>query len=216
MKINFDSVIHLLHEAGHGSLATYSTHVPGYPFSSILPFALDEQHCPLLLISGLAEHTKNLLADSRASFLVHSEIGHNILMAERVTIVGDVKPVKPSPELVSRYLRYHPDAEQYLSLGDFTFFRLSPKRARYVAGFGQMGWLEESEWSDCKTLSLADEAQTIKESLETRSQGIRLLGIDCFGYDVEQDGKRERQRFPQAPIEVEQLGDVMKRFLLSL
>ena len=69
MNIQLDTVIPLLHESAFGVLATHSTQLPGYPFASILPFVLDESHRPIFLISALAEHTKNLLADARASFL---------------------------------------------------------------------------------------------------------------------------------------------------
>jgi len=205
-----------MHEAAWGSLATHSTQVPGYPFATILPFALDEQHCPLFLLSSLAEHTKNLVADCRASFLVHSPDGQNVLTAERISIVGDVKPVSPSMDLIARYLRYHPDAEEYLALGDFSFYQLVPERARYVAGFGQMGWLEKSEWSGPGVLPPSDEGELIQELSNVYPGAIRMLGIDCYGFDVERNGKRERQRFPKAPIAVEQIGEVVRRFLAAM
>jgi len=216
MKINFDSAIHLMHEAAWGSLATHSTQAPGYPFATILPFALDEQHCPLFLISSLAEHTKNLIADFRASFLVHSPDGQNVLTAERISIIGDVKPVTPSTDLVARYLRYHPDAEEYLTFGDFSFYQLVPERARYVAGFGQMGWLEKSEWTVAGVLPPAYEGLLIQELTDVYPGAIRMLGIDCYGFDVEKNGKRERQRFPTAPLAVEQIGEVVRRFLAAM
>jgi heme iron utilization protein len=216
MKINFDSALHLMHEAAWGSLATHSTQVPGYPFASILPFAPDEQHCPLFLVSSLAEHTKNLIADCRASFLVHRPGGQNVLTAERMSIVGDVQPVIPSPDLIARYLRYHPDAEEYLALGDFSFYRLVPERARYVAGFGQMGWVEKGEWAGAGVLSPADEGMLIQELTEVYPGAVRMLGIDCYGFDVEKNGIRERQRFPKVPIAVEQIGEVVRRFLAAM
>lgn len=216
MKVNFDSVIHLLHEAAFGSLASHSTQVQGYPFASILPFALDEQHRPLFLLSGLAEHTKNLIADFRASFLVHAPDGQNILTSDRVSLVGDVKPVEPSPDLLARYLRYHPGAEQYLSLGDFSFFQFLPRRARYVAGFGQMKWIEKSAWVDCAALPTADETGLIQEFITIHPPNMRFLGLDCYGFDVERNGKRERQRFPNGPIASAQVGEVAKRFLAAM
>ena len=85
MKITFHSAIHLIHEAAWGSLATHSTQAPGYPFATVLPFAPDEQHCPMFLISGLAEHTKNLIADYRASLLIHSRDSQNVLTTERIS-----------------------------------------------------------------------------------------------------------------------------------
>jgi hypothetical protein len=216
MKAYFDSVVHLLHECRHGSLATQSIHVPGYPFSSISPFALDEQHRPVFLISRLAEHTKNLLVDSRSSFLVYDCSGQNVLTTERVSLLGDVTQFDASVALIARYLKYHPDAEQYLGFGDFAFFRLVPKGARYVAGFGQMGWIAETDWASSVALSLADEENIIDGLIEALPVGIKLLGLDCYGFDFERAGKRERQRFPNGPPMADKIGEAVKRFLSTM
>ena len=216
IKIHLDTVIPLLHKTNYGVLATQSTQLPGYPFVSILPFILDERHRPVFHISGLAEHTKNLMADRRASFLVASPDGHNVLTGARLTLVGDVQRFVASQELVARYLRYQPDAKQYLDLGDFAFFRLMPKRARYVAGFGEMGWMEQVEWANGAVLPLSDEVKFYCELIEVLPIGIRLLGLDCYGVDIEHHGERERQQFPNAPVAVENVGEVIKGFLAAL
>ena len=216
MNINIDSVIQVLHECTFGSLATQSQQLNGYPYATILPFALDEQHQPLFLISGLAEHTKNIVADRRVSLLVHTPNGSNVLNAERLTLMGDAERVDLPPELAARYLRYHPDAEQYLALGDFAFFRMAPKRARYIAGFGRMGWAEKDEWAACAVLAPADEIALLQQLNQSHASGLRLLGLDCYGFDLEKNGLRERQRFPAAPVPPDQLGELVPRFLASL
>lgn len=216
MKIHLDTVIRLLHKTSYGVLATQSTQLPGYPFASILPFIPDERHRPVFLISALAEHTKNLMADQRASFLVASPDEHNVLTGARLTLVGDVQRCDASEELVARYLRYQPDAQQYLELGDFAFFRLTPKRARYVAGFGEMGWIEEAGWANGAVLALTDEAQFYRDLIDVLPIGIRLLGLDLYGVDIERQGKRERQQFPQAPVATANLGDLIKRLFAAL
>jgi heme iron utilization protein len=216
MKIPLDTVIPLLHKTSFGVLATQSLQAPGYPFASILPFVLDERHCPVFLVSALAEHTKNFLVDPRASFLVASPVGQNVLTGVRLTLVGDVAGFDASQELVARYLRYQPDAKQYLDLGDFAFFRLTPKLARYVAGFGEMGWVEEGEWANAAVLPLVGEAICYRDLVKVLPAGVRLLGLDCYGADIERQGKRERQRFPNAPVEAAIVGDVIKRILTAL
>ena len=213
MNIHFDAVIHLLHNASQGALATQSTHMPGYPFASLLPFVLDEQHRPIFLISSLAEHTKNLIADRRASLLVANVSEPTLLANERLSLIGDAERFEPSPELIARAVRYQPDIEQYLALGDFAFFRFNPKRARYIAGFGQMGWVEEEAWANCACLPPADEVRLIHEH---QSVNARLLGLDCYGFDSECNGKRERQCFPNAPVAAEKIGEVLKRFLAAM
>ncbi|KAF3996311.1 HugZ family pyridoxamine 5'-phosphate oxidase [Glaciimonas immobilis] len=215
MKITFASALHLMHEATWGSLATHSAEMPGYPFATALPFALDEQHCPVCLISGLAEHTKNLIADARASFLIHSPTGDNVLTGERISIIGNMVAISPSQDFITRYLRYHPDAREYLALGDFTFYRLTPKRSRYVAGFGQMGWLEAEEWTEAKILPLAEEKTVIHDIASMRKAPTKIFGIDYYGFDVEINGKRTRQRFPDAPIALGQMSEIVRRFLAA-
>ncbi|HEY8606517.1 MAG TPA: pyridoxamine 5'-phosphate oxidase family protein [Noviherbaspirillum sp.] len=214
MKPEFDSVLHLLHGSAGGTLATHSQQLPGYPYATALPFAPDEAHRPVFLASGLAEHTKNLLADSRASFLVAG--GDAGPAAPRVTLLGDAVQIEAAPALQARYLRYQPDAEQYLALGDFAFFLLQPKRARIIGGFAQMGWMEEADWRDAMVLALEDEATLIQDLLGELPPRVRLIGLDCYGIDVERQGQRERQRFPGMLDSVEQIRLSAKRLLSAL
>lgn len=216
MKPSLDTAIHLLHAVSAGTLATNSAQLQGYPFATALPFVPDERHCPVFLISRLAEHTKNVVADSRASFLVSSPNDANVLTGARMTLVGDAVRVDATPELAARYVRYQPDAEQYLSLGDFAFFRLTPKRVRHIAGFGQMGWIEESDWSDAAVLPLADEARCLHELIGFHHPGVRLLGIDCYGCDIEHHGKRDRLRFGAVLQAPGKITEGVKRLLAVL
>lgn len=216
MKPNLDTAIHLLHAVSSGTLATHSLQLPGYPFASALPFVPDERHRPLFLVSSLAEHTRNLLSDHRASFLVSSPGESNLLAGARMTLVGDAIRIEPSPELIARYLRYQPDAEQYLSLGDFAFFRLEPKRVRYIAGFGQMGWVEENDWAQASILPLTSEATCLRELAGIHPPGVRLLGLDCYGADIERHGKRDRLRLATPVGAPEKIAGSMHRLLAAL
>jgi len=215
MNIPFDSILHLLHGVAAGSLATQSLQMPGYPFASVLPFALDERHRPVFLISRLAEHTKNLLADGRACLLVHGADGQSVLQDERASVLGDVQRIEASPELVARYLRYHPDGERYLALGDFAFFRMAPKGARFIAGFGKMGWIEEADWIDAAQLPLEDEAKLIADLGDLGLADLRLLGVDRHGADIERAGQRRRLRFADAPVAVDRLAEALKQSALA-
>ena len=216
MKIRFDSIIHLLHRTPSGSLATQSTQMPGYPFASLLPFAPDEQHRPVFLLSRLAEHTKNLIADGRTSFLVHSTNEQNVLMSERVSLLGGAQRIDAAPQLLARYLRYQPDAERYLGLGDFAFFQLLPKGARYIAGFGQMGWIEEADWASSAALPLEDEEELVHDLIDIQPAGVKLLGLDCYGFDLERAGRRERHRYPNGPLSADRIGETVKRFFSDM
>jgi len=72
------------------------------------------------------------------------------------------------------YLRYHPEAERFLQLGDFRFFRLDPLRIRVVGGFAQAGWLEGKQLIDAPFISLEDEAHLIESA-----NSPFLIGSHC-------------------------------------
>lgn len=197
MKIDPAAAIHLLHASPHAVLATNSTPMPGYPYATAVPLVVDDQHRPLLLISALAEHTRNLLADGRASLAV-SEAGQvNIQNAARLTLVGRFEPFEPEPEIVARYLRYLPDAGQYLQL-DFMFFRMNIERTRYIGGVGRMGWLEAADWQGVNTLAPGAEATLLAEAACHAPSGVELIGLDAHGLDYTVNGIRGRQQFATA------------------
>jgi hypothetical protein len=211
MKMPIDSAVHLIHEVGYGTLATHSIHLPGFPFATILPFVPDENHNPLFFISRLAEHTKNLLADKRASFLIARPDGENVQTGPRITLVGEVRQVAPSTDSVARFFRYHPDMRQLASFGDFAFYGLHPLRLRLIAGFGMAGWIEQAAWHALPPLSVAEENAFMADLVECA--GDRLLGLDSYGVDIERAGKRVRIRFPEAPLAPEALPQAARNLL---
>jgi hypothetical protein len=194
MKIPLEAVVQLLHESPQASLATLSQSLPGYPFASALPFAVDDTQAPVFLISRLAEHTRNLSGDARASLLIQTREHPQPEASPRLTLLGDATAFDPQPALIRRYLRYHPDAERYLNLGDFGFFRFVPRRMRLIAGFGQMGWVETEEWQQVLSLPLDMESELLKDC----HPGNGLIGLDCYGMDKMMNGARERISFPRA------------------
>lgn len=196
MTPRLKTLIELLHAPGEIALATHSSAAPGFPFVSSVAFATDERHRPLLLISRLAEHTRNLLADSRASLLVAQPLGEGEIA--RATLLGHVVEFEPSSLLVSRYLRFHPAAERFLQLGDFRFFRLEPLRIRVVGGFAQAGWLDGKQMLDAPCIPLDIEAGLIEEA--RLPAGVEVLGIDACGMDYRGDAIRKRAVFKSGPV----------------
>ncbi len=132
----------LLSAAYQGVLSTHSQDMPGFPFGSVAPYCLDADGCPLLLISDIAQHTKNLRADARCSFIV-MQGGEDIQAGARLTLVGDCRPLPPEnvEAAAARYYRYFPEARDFHRTHDFHFFRLVPARCRYIGGFGRIHWL---------------------------------------------------------------------------
>jgi putative heme iron utilization protein len=125
-------------------LATASQRHGGAPFTSLAPFALSSAGEPILLLSALAQHTRNLEADPRASLFVHDAAAaeEDPRTAARLSIVGRIHRVAAADEADARarYLARHPEARDLLAL-DFALYVLAIEEAQLVGGFGAAGWL---------------------------------------------------------------------------
>jgi putative heme iron utilization protein len=134
----------VLRRARTCSLSTLSRD-DGTPYGSLANIATDISGRPLILISRLAWHTQNLLADARASVLV-GELPPtgDALVGPRVTVLGRFEPVDDA-DLRRRYLARHPQAGLYVDFPDFSFWRLTPSGIHGVAGFGRIETLAPDE-----------------------------------------------------------------------
>src|SRR3989338_3921330 len=111
----------------YGVLSTLSKKFDGYPFGSITPYLVDHDGSLLILISTLAEHTKNIQHDSRVSLITHNQNNANIQTQGRVTVVGTAYGLADKHQAGARYLRYFPEAASYLAMHDFSFYRIVPQ-----------------------------------------------------------------------------------------
>jgi len=187
----------MIHICAQGALGTLLADAPGQPFVSAIEFAPDADNAPIFLVSRLAEHTRNLERDPRASLLLTAAPGEGGLLAQaRMTIVGEARRFDAGVELIARFLRYQPDAERYLALGDFGFFHLHATRARVIGGFGSMGWLGGEALAPPSPLSPEFEANLLASVEQQGVSSLRVLGVDREGVDLLRDGQRERRRFP--------------------
>lgn len=214
MTISAHALLHLLHRKPTGALATHSREPLGFPYPTALPFAPDARHRPVVLVSRLAEHARNLEIDSRAGFLVvDAPANEDVLSGERLTLLGRFTPGGLEPSLVRRYLRYHPDAERYLALGDFSFRALEIERMRYIGGFGAMGWLDAEELDPLDPLSDEDETALIEQFDRhvSRPSVVRLAGVDRYGADLKLEGRRHRYPFDSAKTDLRALERALAR-----
>jgi putative heme iron utilization protein len=154
----------LLSLASVATLSTVSRKHPGFPFGSLMPFALDGAGRPLFLISNMAMHTQNLKADPRCSlFVTQAAADGDPLGAARATLVGNAIPV-PETDLPSArelYLARHENSRYWVDFADFGFFRLQPIDLYYVGGFGVMGWVDEADYQQAAPDPLAAAAPGI-------------------------------------------------------
>jgi len=193
----------LLHLARIGSLSTLSRKQPGFPFGSVMPYALDEKGRPVFLISTMAMHTQNLQADPRASLLVtQPDAAGDPLGASRVTLVGNVLPM-PEPDVAEArkvYLARYANSKNWVDFEDFSFYRMEVMDVYYVGGFGVMGWVSASEYDHGQPDPLADVATDIIEHMNAdhadalkliarafagiESQGASMTSVDRLGFHL--------------------------------
>jgi len=147
---------------GTGTLCTVTNEPEGYPYGSFVTFALQGPD-PVFLISGLAEHTKNLKRDPRASLLVAESRAADPLANGRVTLLGPCTPVDDGDAAGARevFLAAHPGASYYVDYRDFGFFRLHTQSIRYIGGYGRMSWVTGDAFRDAEPDPLAEDAQGI-------------------------------------------------------
>jgi putative heme iron utilization protein len=134
----------LLHSQHQGVLSTISLHRAGYPYGSLTPYALSGAGAPLVLISALAAHTQNLLADPRASLFVAADAGAGDPQAEtRISVLGRFArvPAADEADARARYTARLPRAAANSQTRDFQLWEMTVEEVRLVAGFGQIGWL---------------------------------------------------------------------------
>src|ERR1700722_379571 len=146
------------------TLSTLSRRHEGFPFGSLMPFALDSYGRPLFLISNMAMHTQNLKADPRCSLFI-GQVGADgdALGSARATLIGNAGPV-PDDEIASvreNYLTRHESSRCWVDFADFSFFRLQPMDLYYVGGFGVMGWVEARDYEHAAPDPLAESAPGI-------------------------------------------------------
>ena len=175
----------LLDRQTTGYLSTHSRRHPGFPFGSVMPYALDDLGRPSFLISKMAMHTRNLDEDPRASLLVPEEsVARDPLGAGRVTLVGRAEPV-PEAELETvreAYLARHEKARHWVDYGDFGFYRLEIVGVYFVGGFGVMGWVEANDYGGAEADPLAADAPGIIEHMNRdHADAMILLAADRAG-----------------------------------
>ena len=209
----------LIRGRGHGALATSLAGQPHgpQPYVSLVALACDSEARPLLLLSDLAQHTRNLRADPRVSLLYQEAAGPaDPLAGARLTLLGRAERYDDSAAL-SRFVARHPSSAVYAGFGDFHVYRVTVERGHLVAGFGRIAWIESEALRGVAAPALAaaegeivahmnadhrDALSLYAERLLHRPRGDwRLTGIDPHGIDLRRDddasGDTARLEFDQ-------------------
>jgi putative heme iron utilization protein len=144
----------------HCQLSTHSVKFEGYPFGSVLPICRDSQGRPLLMISHLAQHTRNLDADPRCSFTLVDSNHADVQQWTRLTCLAEAEPTSSSTAL-ERYYRYYPEGRQYHKELNFSLYRLKPIQFYLIAGFGSARWFDVSRVLDEPHFPTAEELEIL-------------------------------------------------------
>ena len=204
----------LLRAADRAALATtLASREPAgaesWPYASLVLLACDHGAAPLLLMSDLAEHSRNIAADARAALLIDGTAGRvDPLTGPRVTILGTAEKTD-DPRLKARFVARHPSAALYADFADFHLYRVTVARAHFVAGFGRIHWIDAADFRfDARAAALADAEESLIQQLGKqadrlaqlatgrRAEGWRITGIDPEGLDLRREGTVARIEFP--------------------
>lgn len=170
------------------TLSTLSRKHAGFPFGSLMPYALDPEGRALFLISNMAMHTQNLKADPHASlFVTQPAEGGDPLGVARATLMGVASPVPESDRGAVReiYLATHANSQYWVDFADFGFFRLEPIDVYYVGGFGVMGWVEAPDYKAALPDPLATAAPRIIAHMnQDHVEAMILLARASLGPDT--------------------------------
>jgi hypothetical protein len=221
----------LLRRSRQGALATLMAG-SGDPYCSLVNVASHADGSPILLISQLALHTKNILGDARVSLMLDERAAGDPLEGARIMLAGRAEAAGPDEAAVlrRRYLNAHPSAQAFVEFKDFSLFRIRPQGAHLVAGFGRIVDLQPAQFltdiADAAALLEAEQGavehmnQDHREAIHlyaTRLLGAgpahwRCTGCDPDGLDMQADDKTLRLDFPERVTN----GNELRKMLVRL
>lgn len=193
-----DMARRIMRSAATASLGTLT--LEGGPFVTFVTVATDIDGAPLVLLSGLAAHTRHLARDGRASLLMQvlAGEGDDPMTGARATVIGRFRRIAREEadhaRLFARFLARHPEAEGYAGFGDFSIHRMIVDGIHLVAGFGRIARLAAADVlvpSDTANAFAAAEAELLNDLVGIRHD---LVAVDPDGVDVA-DGGVKRMSF---------------------
>jgi hypothetical protein len=202
---------HLWSAGRHAVLGTQSLAHPGYPFGSVVPYVLDRHGEPLLLLSPLSQHTKNIDAQAHCCLTLTQPGDGDVQQRQRLTVLGDVARTEPGDD-AQRYFRYFPQSRSYHDELGFVFYRFTSVRLHWNGGFATARWLGTDRVIRPNPLDAATESRIVGHMNADHRDALRgylehyteerpgdapveMLGIDGLGLDL-----RCAERMPRVTL----------------
>lgn len=215
IKTQFSAAKTLLNSKDFGVLSTISVKLEGFPFGSVVPYCLDDTGLPVIYISTIAQHTKNITENKRCSLTIIDN-NEDVQAHGRISIIGNMELLGDNHNAAKeRYFRHFPNAKSYGATHSFSFYRLEPITVRFIGGFGAIHWIEPNDFVSINPFAGTAEigviehmnkdhqdamlsyCQHFKNMAVSNDDEIRMVGIDSAGFDLFVNLKKVRFEFPE-------------------
>lgn len=164
----------LLNSEYQGILCTHSLEVEGYPFGSVVPYCLSAEGQPVILISTIAQHTKNIIVNNKVSLISTESGSDDSQTVGRITYLGDVRKLdENNEETFELYYCFFPQSRDYHKTHDFDFYAIDLLRVRYIGGFGKIYWVEKDKFLKPNPFTFEEQQRMIKHMNDDHSAAIK-------------------------------------------
>ncbi|MCY3412468.1 MAG: DUF2470 domain-containing protein [Candidatus Heimdallarchaeota archaeon] len=233
MSVEYDKLgmaSQIIHSHSYGILSTLSVDMEGFPFGSVVPYMVDTAGELIILISDIAQHTKNIKNDNRVSMTIvqPSKTAVNVQSRGRVTFLARASPIEDKEyEAISKqYSRYFPESTSFFEAHGFRYYRLHLERIRFIGGFGKIFWLDRDEYISNHPLSLDQQEGVIKHMNEDHQEAMRkyfriykkvdvedtleFVGIHTTGCDILHKREKYHFTFPKPIASFDEVRSIFK------
>jgi len=182
----------LLRQSELGVLSTHSKANEGFPFGSVSTYMSTVEGDAIFYISDLAQHTKNLLTDSKMCLTVFSGAegakanDNDPNAGARLSLIGEATKLssEEAEKIAPRFFKLYPDSKSYHKTHGFYFFKLKTERARFIGGFGDINWISKEKWALETPQWLEGESRMVEHMNQDHMDAMQLICKQRFNIDA--------------------------------
>ncbi len=220
----------LLAGGWHGVLSTHSLQHEGYPFGTLVPYIISQDGQPVMLLSHLSQHTRNINSNTRCGLLVSEQGDGDIQQLARLSAIGNLLPDE-NTAVAEKYFRYFPAARMYFEQLGFRFYRFNPLHFHWNGGFATARWFSNDRIIKQNPLTPAEQAELIErmnleltdiqwrylaeDGLPVTHAPVMMVGVDAEGIDLRSEQHLCRITLPQTVSNADDANRVMHNMAYS-